>query len=99
MISKDEARFLRFDQANPHIYEKLVSMTHEAQARGIRRVAMNMLVGVLRWNNMISTDRVDRFKISQNYCGYYTRKMAREFPDLGEMFGYRLGKHVGRAPV
>jgi hypothetical protein len=84
-----EGAFHIFDEENPHIYARLVSMSQQAHDNGVRRLGMGMMIEVLRWDHMTGSRSRDRFKINDTHEPHYARKIAREFPHLAGLFEFR----------
>lgn len=83
-----EAEFQAFHAANPHVYDKLVKMTRQAQARGHRQIGISMLFEVLRWESLITTTDTD-YKLNNNYRSRYARLIMKLNPDLDGIFELR----------
>ena len=65
-------------------------MTAELVNRGRRRIGINMLFEVLRWNYYMETDDPNSdFKINNNYAPYYSRLIIDENPQWANVFELR----------
>lgn len=73
-----EERFQAFHAANPRVYEELVTLARQARARTPRRIGIELLMNVLRWNRAISTTDSTPFKINQNYASRYARALEAQ---------------------
>ena len=83
-------RFVQFHTNNPQVYSALKSMTAELVNRGRRRIGINMLFEVLRWNYYMETsDPNSDFKINNNYAPYYARLIIDENPQWEKVFELR----------
>lgn len=83
-------RFAQFHANNPQVYSALKSMTAELVNRGRRRIGINMLFEVLRWNYYMETnDPNSDFKINNNYAPYYSRLIIEENPQWANVFELR----------
>ena len=83
-----QEQFEKFHYANPHIYIRLVSMANQAKRAGRRKIGMQMLFEVMRWNSIVQTEG-DEFKLNNNYCAHYARKIMAENPHLDGIFEVR----------
>lgn len=84
-----EQAFEQFHQANPHVYENLVTMTRELVQKGRRRLGIAMLFEALRWSYMLVSDPTSEFKLNNNYKSRYARLIAEQEPDLQDVFQLR----------
>jgi hypothetical protein len=83
-------RFEQFHNRNPQVYLALKSMTQEMVNRGRKRVGINMLFEVLRWNYYMETDDPNSdFKINNNYAPYYARLLITENSQWEKVFELR----------
>ena len=82
--------FVRFHTENPQVYRELVRLARQAYERGYRRLGIELLLNLVRWNEMMST-RPDAmgFKINNNFKAYYVRMIQHYEPELGSMFTTR----------
>lgn len=81
-------RFQQFHKDNPHVYDKLVSMTRQLKEKGHKKVGMQMLFEVLRWNSMMRTVSHD-YKLNNDYCSRYARLIMDQEQDLEGIFELR----------
>lgn len=81
-------RFLRFHNANPWVYEKLVALAERLVVAGQKRVGIAMLFEVIRYDWSVNTRDVnsDGFKLSNNYKTPYARLIAHQEPMLADLF-------------
>lgn len=84
-----EQAFAQFHQANPHVYQNLVSMTRELVQKGRTRLGIAMLFEALRWSYMLVNDPTSEFKLNNNYKSRYARLIAEQEPDLQDVFQLR----------
>lgn len=84
-----EEAFLAFHEANPHVYELLVSLARKAKARGRSRIGMKMLYEVARWHFYLNAKSEDEYALNNNYTSRYARLMQDREPDLADMFETR----------
>lgn len=78
-------RFDRFHSRNPHVYRAIIKMAQSARAKGMKRIGMQMIFEVLRWNRMMKTQG-DEYKLSNDYAAFYSRKAMAEYPELDGLF-------------
>lgn len=83
-----QARFERFHEENPHVYELLVHLAREARREGIQKTSMSLLFEVARWTRMLKTNE-DSFKLSNDYRSRYARLIMEQEPDLSGLFETR----------
>lgn len=86
--TKLDKKFREFHEENPHMYDRLVKMTKQLHSKGHRKVGMQMLFEVLRWQSMIRTTG-DKYKINNDYASRYARKIMAEHPELVGIFETR----------
>ena len=95
MKNKDEdnsipARFDRFHNANPQVYDCLVSLARQVMGRNrSRKIGIGMLYEVLRWEYFITTDSKDEYKLPNEFRACYARKIMKENADLAGCFHIR----------
>jgi hypothetical protein len=83
-------RFQEFHNRNPQVYTALEDMTREMVNRGRKRIGINMLFEVLRWNYYLKTDDPNSaFKINNNYAPYYARLIIEKNPTWEDVFELR----------
>jgi hypothetical protein len=83
-----EQRFREFDEKNPAVYKNIIRLTRDLLARGHKRVGMQMIFEVIRWQSMLRTEG-DQFKMNNNYASRYARKAMEEFPEFDGVFEIR----------
>ena len=80
-----QERFEAFHAAHPEVYAELVRLAREA--RGCRRLGVRALWERMRWSLMI--EREGEYKLNDHFPSRYARLLAKEYPELGEMFEMR----------
>lgn len=86
-----ETRFRTFHQANPSVYTELVEMAHQLQARGYRRIGIELIWSAFRWNRMMRTTADEYgFKLNDHFRSRYARLIMATEPDLREFFNTRV---------
>lgn len=84
------ARFAEFHQANPSVYEDLVTLARRAHRAGAERVGMKMLFEVLRWERFIKGSKdVEGFKLNNDFTACYARLIMAREADLAGLFETR----------
>jgi hypothetical protein len=94
-VSYAEDRFAEFHATNPHVYERLVQLAHDARRRGHWRIGIGLLFEVLRWETLMSTESADGFKLNNNHRAYYSRLIEEREPLLRGMFVTRAQREEG----
>jgi hypothetical protein len=87
-MTKLEADFWAFHQANPRVYEYLCRFAGQAIARGRRRLGIAMLYERVRWEVFLETTD-EEFKLNNNHRAYFARLWLREHPDYPLFFTTR----------
>ena len=87
-----DAAFAAFHADNPVVYEHLVRLARQAQARGRKKAGIRMLWEVMRWELFVGVD-VDRgespFKLNDHLTSRYARLIMEREPDLHAFFETR----------
>lgn len=83
-----DLKFIEFNEKNPQVYLKLVELTIGLRQQGRKRIGMQMLFEVIRWQTMMTTTDAD-YKINNNYRSRYSRKIMAEYPEFDGMFEIR----------
>ena len=83
-------RFEEFNSRNPQVYQALEDMAFQLVKRGRKKIGINMLLEVLRWNYYMKTDDPNsEFKINNNYAPYYSRLLIERNPTWVNVFELR----------
>lgn len=88
-------KFEAYDNANPHVLDKLAEATRAMRARGVEKTAINRLVQDLRWDALgeIEGQEGEGVKLPNAFAPLYARMIAVEHPDLADMFKFNpLGR-------
>lgn len=80
--------FWRFHQANPHVYELLVTYAHEAKHAGRSHLGIALLFERVRWYTSVETTGGD-FKVNNSYRSLYARLIMHREPALRGLFETR----------
>lgn len=86
--SNAQQKFEEYHRQNPHVLDALIRMTDQAVAKGHKRLGIELLFNVLRWESMISTVG-DEYKMNNNYKSRYVRLIEEVRPDLVGVFNKR----------
>jgi hypothetical protein len=86
-----DAKFWKFHEDNPHVFDELVRLSDQARARHRKKIGMKMLFEVIRWNSVIRT-KGDIFKLNNSYAPRYVRLIEERRPDLIGLFEKRSMK-------
>lgn len=85
MTAREEA-FIAFHDANPDVYAAMCHFARDWRRRGRPHIGVDMLLGRVRWEMSIRTNRVDEFKISNDHKPFYARLIMYQEPDLEGVF-------------
>lgn len=83
-----QARFERFNAANPEVYTGLVRLAQKLKNQGFASYGIVGLYEVLRYDRSLSTDGKP-FKLSNDFRSRYARLIMAQEPDLSEFFKTR----------
>lgn len=86
-------KFMRFHQANPHVYQIFKNTMIEAKEKGFNNIGIGFLAEVIRWNTNIKTFG-DLYKIGNTYRAYYARLLMHDNPDYKGFFRTRRVKRI-----
>lgn len=76
-----EAAFRKFHADNPHVADKLEAMAAEWFSKGHPTVAIKMLWEALRWQQGISVETSDAYRLNNNYTARYARLLIQRRPE------------------
>lgn len=80
-----QQKFEQYHRDNPQVLTALIRLTDQAVAKGHKRIGIELLFNVLRWETMITT-RGDAYKMNNNYKSRYARLIEEVRPDLKGVF-------------
>ena len=80
-------RFLEFHEANPDVYEQLVTLARQVKRSGRERWGAKAAFEVLRWKRLDTTGEV--WKLNNSFTSMYARMVMQNEADLGEFFETR----------
>lgn len=85
-----DQRFLEFHLNNPSVYTELVRMARQMQARGYRKIGIELLWAAYRWNRMLATTPDDyNYKLNDHFTSRYARLIMAQEEDLRDFFRTR----------
>jgi hypothetical protein len=82
--------FEQYQQRNPRIYKEFVNYAMELINAGETRIGSKAIFERIRYQSKI--DRIDEFKINNNYTADYARKFEQDFPHFAGIFEKRVCK-------
>lgn len=80
--------FLKFHNANPHVYERLRELALLVKSKGRNKYSINGLFEVLRWEQALTTTG-SKFKLNNNFRAWYARMLEQNVPELSNFFELR----------
>ena len=83
-----EARFKRFHDANPHIYEELEERAFALLRAGAGRIGVKALWEAMRYDAAVRTDSRD-WKLNNSYTALYARLLLHRHPELSDVIETR----------
>jgi hypothetical protein len=83
------ARFERFHEANPRVYEHLVRLAYQAKSTGRKRIGIRVLWERLRWWSWFETDGKEPFRLNDKFTSRYVRLLIEREPELAPLFETR----------
>ncbi len=82
-------RFVRFHNGNPKVYEGIVEIAMQMQARGIKKMCISLIFERLRWLHFIEVNSEEGFKLSNVFRAEYARLIMNREPHLEGFFETR----------
>lgn len=80
-----EREFLAFHKANPHVYDRLVSLARDLKRRGHKKGGIAMLYEVVRWQQF-TVNKQDEYRMANAHRAYYARLIMKQEADLAGFF-------------
>jgi hypothetical protein len=87
--SKIEEAFWDFHRAHPEVYRELVRISRRLLAQGWTHFSINTVFEVARYKSMVGDDKGKSPRLNNNHRAYFARLIAREEPDLRDVFRTR----------
>lgn len=94
-----EARFARFHEANPHVYDAICACVALAWRHGVRKGSMRNIYEKLRWDHYIATKGEEQWVLNDHYVPMYARKVMDEHPEWEGFFELRKLRAKGKKKV
>jgi hypothetical protein len=88
-LMKIQDRFEEFDRANPEVYSAIVKFARQAKGNGFSSYGMKSVWERMRWHFQFEKQMGDDFKLNNNYCSRYARKVMQHEADLSDFFETR----------
>jgi len=77
-----QEKFEAFQAANPWVLQSYLKLLERARGRGFKRIGINFLTELLRWEFSGTTrDANSTFKINNNYAPRYARLIVQLHPE------------------
>jgi len=84
------ARFSKYHNDNPHVYDCLVQLAREFRLKSNnKKMGIGMLYEVLRWNYYMNVETEEEYKLPNEYRAPYARLIMDQEPDLQDAFNLR----------
>lgn len=87
-----EEKFLDFHEQNPHVYEALKALVHEARLKGYTRWGIGGMYEILRWRGKIRTYGDKEFKLRNDFRAFYARMLVANGDAPGDFFSFRTSQ-------
>ncbi len=85
-----QKRFEKFHQLNPWVYRRLVTLARDLRKRGHKRMGINMLWELVRWQYyQNSHDPTSGYHLNDHYPSRYARLIMDQEEDLKTAFETR----------
>lgn len=82
------ASFIRFHEANPHVWTRFQAITLDLIEQGFKRHSSDSICHKIRWDAEVET-RGEPVKMNDNYTAYYARMFQAVYPDKAGFFETR----------
>ena len=79
--------FQEYHERNPRIYEEFKRFAFLLINNGHKKIGSKQVFERIRWESMI--ERIDRYKVNNNYTADYAYKFESDFPYLEGIFYHR----------
>lgn len=92
-----EDRFWAFHEKHPEVYRELLALCRRWIAAGGEHWSIWAAFAVARWERRFAglPDEDERWKLSNNYTGFYARLLMDENPELRGLFTLRPMREGG----
>lgn len=92
MTDRIAMQFEQFHNDHPWVYHRLKDLALAIKQTGRDHYGMKALFEVLRFEHAMESNKLDGFKLNNNYTALYARKLGQEVPQLEHFFKYRERK-------
>lgn len=94
-------RFATFNADFPQVYRLMLGFARQAKQRGFEHYAIKAIIERARWEVSMTwgPDSEQGFKLNNDFCPLYARKIMDENPDLEGFFRVRRLRAVGYGDV
>lgn len=75
-----------WDRKNPKFYELFERFTFEAIASGKTKLSAWLIVNRIRWEAEILSTGDNKYKISNNFIAFYSRRFMAQHPQWSNLF-------------
>jgi hypothetical protein len=82
--------FQEYQERNPKIYKEFKHYAFELIKAGESKIGSKAIFERIRWQSKIN--KVDEFKINNNFTADYARKFEQDFPHFAGIFEKRVCK-------
>lgn len=84
-----ETAFQSFHAKNPKVYLLFKEQCFRSIRLNKSKISSKQIIGYIRWEIALQTDRDDDFKINDAFTSHYARLFAKEHPQYEDIFNYR----------
>ena len=84
----NHAKWKKFHEDNPHVYELIKMYTHQAIEAGHKHYGIQTIAERVRWHTMVET-KGEPLKLNNNHTAYYARLFMDEHPEHKGFFRTR----------
>lgn len=84
MTDRVKSAFIAFHRANPHVYDRLVSLARAVKAKGYPQYSIAGLVEIVRYEHAISGK--PELHMANAHRALYSRMIMENEPDLDGFF-------------
>jgi len=84
----NKAKFLEYHKNNPHVFVLFKKFANQAKSAGFANYSAWAIVQRIRWHTTIEV-KSKKFKISNNYIGWYSRYLVYKCPEFKGFFRHK----------
>lgn len=82
------AKWMKFHEDNPHVYELIKMYTFQAIKAGHKHYGIQTIAERVRWHTMVETQG-EALKLNNNHTAYYARLFMDDHPEHQGFFRTR----------